>query len=174
MRSLKESILDDIDVSLENGDKLVDKKSQFAGHFSFHYCECRNSMGSYFNGTVLKRLTKDMEYMSDKIENGQFDKANKIKMFLNWLDHVKFEDLGYTISNILSANVHSDEFRKEFANRLTEYGVKSGVFNKPNDIYLWCPTHRFASDADLEIFITTLIKDGWQTSRPIRIMYKIK
>ena len=88
------SLLGDLEDTINSGDKEVDKFTQFGKLFSFDQIQfASDSTAVFFNAPTLKKLTKGMDYINSKINLGWFDSKNKIKMFINWLDHVSFEDL---------------------------------------------------------------------------------
>ena len=98
MKTLKESILQDADITLSITDDDAKKAMMFSTHYRFSYATCGSACGSVFNMRLLKQLTKNMGFISHDIEYGQFDKQGKTRMFANWLDHITFDALGLNIS----------------------------------------------------------------------------
>lgn len=171
---LKEGLLGDVETTIKSVDDASERLNIFGRAFSFSNATCSNAMGEFFNLSGLKKQTKGMTYMNDKIERGQFDKKDKIKMFLNWVDHIKFEDLGYSASELNRSIIDSDKFRLEFPNRFAEYGIKCGVFNKPDKIHIWCPTARYTSRwADEFVMFITINNSYGRSPMPLRVSYEI-
>ena len=67
---------------------------------------------------TLKKLTNGLPYNNDKIERGQFDKRNKVKMFANWLDNTNLTDIGVNINELTKSNLTNKNWRMEFGKKV--------------------------------------------------------
>ena len=158
------SLLDDIDDILNSGDKEVEKYTQFGKLFSFYQIQYANeSTAVFFNAPTLKRLTKGMDY---KINLIGFDSKNKIKMFVNWLDNVSFEDLD--IDYQLLRDTSSEEFRQKLAKRIQAYGKDCGVFTPKYHIQVYCPSTRATGHEELRLMFSE-----YPGNKTIQVKYKI-
>ena len=161
------SLLDDIDDILNSGDKEVDKYTQFGKLFSFYQIQFANdSTAVFFNAPTLKKLTKGMDYINSKINLGWFDSKNKIKMFVNWLDNISFEDLD--IDYQLLRDTSSEEFRQKLAKRIQTYGKDCGVFTSKYHVQVYCPSTRATGHEELRLMFSE-----YPGNKTIQVKYKI-
>ena len=161
------SILGDIEDTINSGDKEVDKFTQFGKLFSFDQIQfASDSTAVFFNAPILKKLTKGMDYINDKINLGWFDSKNKIKMFVNWLDHISFEDLD--IDYKLLRDTSSEEFRQKLAKHIKIYGIKCGVFTQKYHVQVYCPSIRATRHDELRLMFCE-----YPGNKSIQIKYKI-
>ena len=158
------SLLDEIEDTINSGDKEVEKYTQFGKLFSFYQIQYANeSTAVFFNAPTLKKLTKGMDY---KINLVGFDSKNKIKMFVNWLDHVSFEDLD--IDYQLLRDTSSEEFRQKLAKRIQAYGKDCGVFTPKYHVQVYCPSIRATGRDELRLMFSE-----YPGNKSIQIKYKI-
>lgn len=100
MKTLKESILADIDDALKQGDIAIEEAGTFGGKYKLYdisYTYGRPLfMSRYLNSSVLKSLTKDIKKYDPNIDTvtDKFDKQDTVKMFLKWFNTVKLTELG--------------------------------------------------------------------------------
>ena len=161
------SILADIEDTIEFGNKEVEKYTQFGKLFKFDQIQFANDSTSvFFNAPTLKRLTKGMDYINSKINLGWFDSNNKIKMFVNWLDHVSFEDLG--IAYQLLRDTSSEEFRIKLAKSIQIHGMSCGVFSPKYHIQVFCPSVKATGHNELRLMF-----NEYPGNKSIQIKYKI-
>ena len=161
------SLLGDLEDTINSGDKEVNKFTQFGKLFSFDIIQYANdSTAAFFNAPTLKRLTKGMDYINSKIDLGRFDSKNKIKMFVNWLDHVSFEDL--EIDYQLLRNTSSEEFRQKLAKSIQAYGKDYGVFTPQYHVQVYCPSIRATGHDELRLMFSE-----YPGNKSIQIKYKI-
>jgi hypothetical protein len=123
MKTLKESILQDADITLSMTDDDAKKAIMFSTYYEFKYATCGSTCGSVFNMRLLKQLTKNMGFISHGIEYGQFDKQGKARMFANWLDHITFDELGLNISK----DYKSKDFQIELVKAIEDYCVSNKI-----------------------------------------------
>ena len=161
------SILADLEDTIDSGDKEVDKFTQFGKLFSFDQIQfASDSTAVFFNAPTLKKLTKGMDYINSKINLGWFDSKNNIKMFVNWLDHVSFEDL--EIDYQLLRDTSSEEFRQKLAKHIQVYGKDCGVFTPKYHIQVYCPSTRATGHNEF-----WLIFSEYTGNKSIQVKYKI-
>ena len=161
------SILGDIEDTIEFGDKEVEKYTHFGKLFKFDQIQFANdSTSAFFNAPTLKKLTKGMDYINSKINLGWFDSKNKIKMFVNWLDHVSFEDLA--IDYQLLRDTSSEEFRQKLAKRIQVYGKDCGVFTPKYHVQVYCPSIRATGHDELRLMFSE-----YPGNKAIQVKYKI-
>lgn len=167
MISLKESLLGDLDANLAKGDEMIEKNKCFGGRFKFYNCVCNEASASILSSVILKKLTKNMDYMNPKIEHGQFDKKDKIKMFANWLDHVSFKDIDFNPFTKMDKND-----RQELSDKLVEYCKKQNLFNCTEDgWHLWIGSIYNSGPENLAVLVNATRKGA---SATFRLMYNIE
>lgn len=151
MKTLYEGILGDIDDTLSKSDKGIEKYSVFGKRFKFVGCSyLTQACATMLNASALKKLTRNLDYMNSNIENGLFDRQNKFKMFLNWIDHLTFDELGI---NPMNMNTSSDQFRIDLADAIERLCLKNGIFNNTDKTILYCPTVRVTGDDKIRLFL---------------------
>ena len=91
---------------------------------------------------------------------------NKIKMFVNWLDHVSFEDLA--IDYQLLRDTSSEEFRQKLAKNIQVHGKDCGVFTPKYHIQVYCPSVRATGHDELRLMF-----NEYPGNRTIQVKYKI-
>ena len=149
MKTLYEGILGDIDDTLSKSDKGIEKYSVFGKRFKFTGCTyVTDTTAGMLNSSVLKKLTKNLDYMHSNIEDGIFDKRNKFKMFLNWIDHLTFDELGVTPDSTIS-----DKFRMDLADAIENRCKKEGIFNDADHTTIYCPTTRATGKDQIRLFL---------------------
>lgn len=168
MKTLLESILDDIDVQMKKGDEFQKHGDKFGYYFIFNSCVCHEDLAGLFSASSLKKLTNGLPYNNDKIERGYFDKRNKVKMFANWLDNLNLSDIGVNINELTKSNLTNKNWRMEFGKKVKEYCDKNDVFNKPDIAHLFTSTAVINGD-NLTLFIVNIK----HMSKAIRLNYKI-
>jgi hypothetical protein len=170
MKTLKESLLDDIDVTMQRGEDFVKYANKFGYYFIFDNCICYEDIAGLFSVAALKKLTNGLPYNNDKIERGQFDKRNKVKMFANWLDNTNLTDIGVNINELTKSNFVNKEWRIEFGKKVEDYCVENNVFNKPDIAHLFTST---AVVNERGTNLTLFIVNTKHMSKAIRLNYKI-
>lgn len=168
MKTLKESLLDDIDITMQRGEDFVKYGNKFGYHFIFDSCSCYEDLAGLFSASSLKKLTNGLPYNNDKIKRGQFDKRNKVKMFVNWLDNTDLTDIGVNINELNKSNFVDKEWRREFGTKVREYCMENGIFNKPNIAHLFTNT-AVVNEQNLTLFIV----NSNSMTKAIRLNYKI-
>lgn len=167
MKTLKESLLSDIDTNLEQGNSDVEKVITFGKRFIFDRAVVGSNSGGVLSKASLKKLTNGMDYISDKIERGQFDKQGKVKMFANLIDHLTLTDLGIDILT----NV-DDNFRKELTYKLKEYCETNNIFNRNDRVSMWVVSEAASSKDRLDIIVAR--DDKISNAYAFRLYYKIE
>lgn len=161
------SILGDLEDTINSGNKEVDKFTQFGKLFSFDQIQfASDSTAVFFNAPTLKRLTKGMNYINDKINIGWFDSKQKIKMFLNWLDHISFENLD--IDYKLLRDTSSEEFRQKLAKSIQVYGKDCEVFTPKYHVQVYCPSTKVTGRDELRLMF-----NEYPGYKSIQVKYKI-
>jgi hypothetical protein len=100
MKTLKESILADIDDALKQGDIAVVEVGTFSEKYKLYDIDYPYGrplfISRYLNSSVLKSLTKDIKQYDPNIDTvtDKFDKQDTVKMFLKWFSTVKLTELG--------------------------------------------------------------------------------
>lgn len=149
MKTLYEGILGDIDDTLSKSDKGIEKYSVFGKRFRFAGCSyLTEACATMLNASALKKLTKNLDYMHSNIEDGIFDKRNKFKMLLNWIDHLTFDELG-----VKPGSTISDQFRMDLADAIENRCKKEGIFNNADRTIIYCPTIRVTGDDRIRLFV---------------------
>lgn len=149
MKTLYEGILGDIDDTLSKSDKDIEKYRTFGKRFKFVGCSfLTEACASMLNASALKKLTKNLDYMNSNIENGLFDKRNKFKMLLNWIDHLTFDEIG-----VKPGNPTSDQFRMDLADAIENRCKKEGIFNNVDHTIIHCPTIKATSNDTIKLFL---------------------
>ena len=163
MKTLYESILDDIDTNLEKGEDDLKKVTTFGYIFDLTTVQnCSDFTAQMFSIRGLKAATKGMDYINDKVARGRFDSKSKLKLFCKLLDNIQLNDLGLTFTKL------DDNFRRDFAIRLQEYCNKLKVFNNTN-VDIFCPSGAVCEEGELRIFLDQLYKPGVD----IQLKYKL-
>ena len=161
------SLLGDIEDNIDLGDKTIEKYTVFGKLFKFDNIQfASSSTAVFFNAPTLKRLTKGMDYINDKINAGWFDSKQKIKMFLNWLDHISFEDL--EIDYQLLRDTSSEEFRQKLAKSIQNYCKDYGVFTPQYNVQVYCPSIRATGRDELRLMFSE-----YPGNKSIQVKYKI-
>ena len=169
MKSLKESILADIDDTLERGNDDIKKFETFGYMFTFSRGISSTKAASVFNLNALKKLTKNLDYINDNIKIAVFDNRYKCNMFLNWLEHLSFEELGIDIHKY--SDFTSIEFQKDMTKSLRKLCDKNNIFNGINrgDIYV-LKARDYDKDSLFEIFISD--RYSFSASSMMKFVYK--
>ena len=171
MKSLKESLLADIDDTLNKGDTTI-KKFETVGHM-FTFCRGISSTkaAAVFSANALKKLTKDLDYINDNIKVAIFDNRYKCNMFLNWFENLSFKELGIDIYN--TSDFKSDTFLKTLTKSLRELCKKHSIFKAPDrtDIFV-IRSREYDIDCEFEIFISD--KTKFSASSMMKFVYKKK
>jgi hypothetical protein len=167
MKTLYESILSDVDANLERGNNDVEKVIMFGKRFVFERAIVGSASGTVLSMSSLKKLTKDMTYMSDKIEHGRFDRQGKIKMFANLIDHLSLIDLGVNIMGDTG-----EDFRKELTVKLNDYCEGNNIFNNNDTVHMWVVSERATGKDELHIIVSRTNK--YSNSYMFKLVYKIE
>ena len=169
MKSLKESILADIDDTLERGNDDIKKFETFGYMFTFSRGISSTKAASVFNLRSLKNLNKNLDYINDNIKIAMFDNRYKCNMFLNWLEHLSFKELGIDIQKY--SDFSSIEFQKDLTKSIRELCKKNNIFNSPNKIDMYILKARdYDKDALFEIFISD--RTTYSASSMMKFVYK--
>lgn len=126
MKTLKESLLADIDDTLDKGDIAVAEVGTFGEKYKLYDISYPYGrplfMSRYLNSSVLKSLTKNIKTYDPNIDTAtdEFDKHDTVKMFLKWFSTVKLTDLK-VIDSILQGAIG-------FSYKLADYIMQ--VFGK--------------------------------------------
>lgn len=166
MKTLYESILSDVDTNIERGNNDVEKVITFGKRFVFERAIVGSASGSILSMSSLKKLTKDMTYMSDKIERGQFDRQGKVKLFANLIDHLSLVDLGLNIMGDTG-----EDFRKELTVKLNDYCKDNNIFNNFDAVHMWVVSERATGKDELHIIAAR--NDKYSNSYMFKLAYKI-
>lgn len=157
MKTLKESILSDIDDALKQGDIAIAEVGTFGKKYKLHNIDYPYRrplfMSRYLNSSVLKSLTKDIKKYDPNIDTAtdEFDKQDTVKMFLKWFNTVKLTELG----DLANGNVYklSEYIMKTFGKYsiLKKDGLKVRVllFDKNLTIHLGTVNNRHVFTNDL-------------------------
>jgi hypothetical protein len=157
MKTLKESILADIDDALKQGDIAIEEVGTFGGKYKLYNIDYPyrrpGFINRYLNSAVLKSLTKDIKKYDPNIDTAtdEFDKQDTVKMFLKWFNTVKLTELG----DLANGNVYklSEYIMKTFGKYsiLKKDGLKVRVllFDKNLTIHLGTVNNRHVFTNDL-------------------------
>lgn len=169
MKSLKESLLADIDDTLNGGDKTIKKFETVGYMFTFTRGVSSTKAAAVFSLNSLKKLTKDLDYINDNIKIAIFDNRYKCNMFLNWFEHLSFEELGIDIYKY--SDFSSLDFQKALTKALRELCKKNGIFNSPDKVDIYVLKARdYDKDSLFEIFISD--KTKFSASSMMKFVYK--
>ena len=136
MKSLKESILGNMEDTIGRIESDCDMINTFGGTFKFYDYKYYSKASKLLNAASLKKLTKNMRFYNKDVETGVFDSA-KTKMFINWLDHIRFSDL-----KMNERNAKSMEFKIELCEKLTDLCINESIGNEDRGFHLWVNTSR--------------------------------
>lgn len=167
MKTLYESLLSDIDTNIEQGNIDVEKVITFGKRFIFERAIVGSASGTVLSMSSLKKLTKDMTYMSDKIERGQFDKQGKVKRFANLIDHLSLVDLGVNIMGNTG-----EDFRKELTVKLNKYCEDNNIFNNNDNVHMWVVSERATGKDELHIIVSRT--NAYSNAHMFKLVYKIE
>lgn len=169
MKTLKESLLGDIESNFAKGADAMNKLNVFGCRFKFSRAVVGSTSAGILSLTTLKKLTNGMSYMSDKIEKGLFDKQGKIKMLANLIDHLTSEDLGIDIS----ANA-DNSFRKDLTVKLGNYIANNDIFSGvgKRNASMWVVSVQGSSENSLDILFTR--NDKISNAYTFRLYYTIE
>lgn len=167
MKSLKESLLGNMEDTLEKGDEIMDKYECFGSRFEFIGGICGSQSATTLSANALKKLTKNMSYMHDYMEKAKFDKQNKLKMLANLIDHIPLKDLGIEYDDDLTSN----EVRKRISKNLKNYIKDTGVVSKEEVFHIWVASFNITGPNDFEIIISRT--DKWGVNSLSKFRYKI-
>lgn len=167
MKTLKESLLSDIDTNLEQGNIDVEKVITFGKRFIFDRAIVGSAAGAVLNMASLKKLTNGMSYMSDKIKRGWFDKLGKVKLFANLIDHLSLVDLRVNIMGDTG-----EDFRKELTVKLNDYCKDNDIFNNFDKVHMWVVSERATGKDELHIIVART--DKYSNSYMFKLAYKIE
>lgn len=171
MKTLKESLLADIDSSLEQGDEDIQKYETVGHMFTFSRGVSSTKAAAVFSVNSLKKLTKDLDYINDNIKLAIFDNKYKCNMFLNWFENLSFDELGINI--LKYKDFGSLDFQKALTKSLRELCKKNSIFNSPDKVDLYVLKARdYDSDSLFEIFISDRTK--FSASSMMKFVYKEK
>lgn len=173
MKTLKESLLADIDSSLEQGDKDIQKYETVGHMFTMSRAIASTTTADVFSANALKKLTKGLDYINDNIKVAMFDNRNKCNMFLNWFEHLSFKELGIDIYNADFEGRNSLDFQKALTKSLRELCKKNGIFKAPNRVDLYVLK---AKDYDIDSLFEIFISDNtkFSASYMMKFVYKEK
>lgn len=167
MKTLKESLLSDIDTNIERGNSDVEKVITFGKRFIFDRAIVGSASGSVLSMSSLKKLTNGMNYMSDKIKRGWFDKLGKVKLFANLIDHLSLVDLGVNIMGDTG-----EDFRKELTIKLNKYCEDNNIFNNFDTVHMWVVSERATGRDELHIIVSRMSK--YSNAHTFKLVYKIE
>lgn len=168
MKTLYESILDDIDVQMQQGDEFQKHGDRLGYYFVFDSCMCYEDIAGLFKASSLKKLTNGLSYNNEQIERGYFDKRNKVKMFANWLDNLSLSDIGIKLNELTKSNLTNKEWRIEFGKKVEKHCIENDVFNNSDIAHLFTST--FMSNGNN---LTLFIVNTKHMNKAIRLNYKI-
>lgn len=137
MRTLKESLLADIDNSLEQGNKDIKTYNCFGNFFKLRRTVLTKTGVSAFSATGLKKLNKSLDYINGTTAMSEtsymYDGGGKkAKMFCNWVDHIKLDELELSTADLkILSKGFNDNLRAKIVNNFTEICRKNDVFNTP-------------------------------------------
>lgn len=166
---VNEASLLDIEGTIEQGDIEAEKLTTFGKRFTLTGVQnlTDTTAGALFKFGALKKLTANMDYMTDTIERGQFDKKKLCKMFCNLLDHLTYEQIGLATHEIQRDFVDRDIFKNVFALRLQEWCYANKILKGGAHIY--CPSAYVCDPNEFRIIIE--LRD--KRSIAIQLKYKI-
>ena len=169
--SLKESILADIEDTINHGDEDIKRYEAVGYMFTFSRGFSSTKAAGVFSVKSLKKLNKDIDYINDNIrpEKIIFDNKDKCNMFLNWFENLTFDELGIDIFKYNSFD--SMDFQRDLTNSLRELCKKNDIFNSPNKVDMYILKARdYDKDALFEIFISDRTK--YSASSMMKFVYK--
>ena len=172
MKTLYEGILADMDDVISSGDSDIKKYETFGYRFEFVNAITSTKAAGMFSVLALKNVTKNIkDFINLKVEKSYFDGKQRGQMFVNWLDHMSFEELGvdinkYDLTNITRSN---QEVLKELTKAIRKKCLENGIFNSPEkiDLYVLKNSHTNC----IEIFISDRTK--YSASYMMKFIYKI-
>lgn len=157
MKTLKESLLGDINDTLDKGDIAVAELGTFGGKYKLYDIDYPyrrpGFINRYLNSSVLKSLTKDIKIYDPNIDTAtdEYDKQVTVKMFLKWFGTVKLTELG----DLAKGNIYklSEYIMKTFGKYsiLKKDGLKvrALLFDKNLTIHLGTVNNRNVFTNDL-------------------------
>jgi hypothetical protein len=122
----------------------------------------------WFNGRVINKITKDMEYLNgdNYCYFNHDDQQMKVGKLCNWIEHINLTEWGFLdLSN-------ASDF-KEFTEKLKSELVKLGVFNFSSvtpdirpDIWVG-KTNRYGCE-----LVISITKNNWNYDNSIQVYYE--
>lgn len=171
MKSLKESILNDIEDIIDNGTNDIKKFEAVGYMFTFSRGISSTKAAAVFSIKSLKKLTKNLYYINDNIKPNKiiFDSKDKCNMFLNWFENLSFNELGIDIHKY--SDFSSLEFQKDLSKALRELCKKNDIFNSPDKVDIYVLKARdYDKDSLFEIFISD--RTSFSASSMMKFVYK--
>ena len=149
MKTLKESLLGNIENAMDKGEDVMNKLNTFGYRFKFDRALVGSNSSGVLNMASLKKLTANMDYMSNGIERGLFDKQGKIKRFANWIDHLPFNDLDINPNSEID-----DNFRCELTKKLWDLCKTNSIFNRDGRVSMWVVSVAASGKDRLDIIVS--------------------
>jgi hypothetical protein len=147
--TIYEGLLKGQDSHLAMSDDDVKALMTLGAHMKLHYVQnCTENAAGMFSAQSLKVATKNLPYIDNNIERGQFDKRNKLKMFANWLSNLTLEELGLN-----SWDLENDSFRQELTKRLQIKCSSNGLFTNPFYTDIYVPSTRATGKDTIDFMI---------------------
>lgn len=180
MKTLKESLLSDIDTSLEQGDKDIKNYNCWGKVFKLDRTVLNASVTKAFSLVNLKKLTKDMDFINDTtaMPDTSYMYAGgdkRTRMFANWVDHINLDDLGLTRSELkLLSNEITTEIRAKIVTGLIELCKKNNIFNNIKSVSVRIVyVKQISSNNQIEIVIWKNGNDLLSVDSLIKFVYEI-
>lgn len=172
MKTLYEGMLADMEDILDKGEEDIKKYETFGYRFTFVSAITSTKAAGMFSVLALKKVTKNInDFINSKVEKSIFDSKQRGQMFVNWIDHMSFKELGidinkYNLSNITNSN---QEVLKVLTNAIRKKCLENDIFNSPKNIDLYVLKN---SHTDcFEIFISDRTK--YSAQYMMKFVYKI-
>lgn len=140
MKTLKESLLTDIDDTLNKGDKAIKDYNCWGRVFKLERTVLNKIASKALSLVSLKKLTNGMDFINDTTKSNYMyigGTGERDKMFANWIDHISLDDLELTDSDLktLTTEINANISAKLVKN-LTELCKKNNVFNNINSVHI--------------------------------------
>jgi hypothetical protein len=165
MRTLKESILNKTKDRVGGIGEIIDRQTIFGNQFQLKDVRrLRDKNISCLSAKGLKEVTKGMDFIDDKVERGIFDRANKVRNLINFIEHINLIEWGFG-----GVNWSNDKVRGEFGEKLNNTLKELGCFNGKG--YCWMTPVSYIGEDILRFMFT---KHGAQVNDYFAIDFEYK
>lgn len=167
MKTLRESLLGDLEDNLKAGVEMAKNYTLFGSRFKFLRCVCNARCATVLDAINLKRVTKNMNYMHEEMENHNFMNNPKLKLLANFIDHIDLNEFDINIHD----NPNTEQFRKNIGSKLKEYIIDNKLISKEDKFHIFAPSINVTGTDEFELIVVRTDSVGVMTKFRYKIMY---